>query len=201
MSDIRVKSFEIKALDKEETPEDNSGVFKFKGYLSTYGNTDRDGDIVEKGAFDHSILERKTVPLLFNHDRNQVIGLAELTTDEKGVPATGSITLNTDLGKQVAELVKLGALNSMSVGMAIKDFDPIDNARPFGGARIKQADIYEASVVTIPANAEALIDQVKSLSEDERKELSELRKEKKFEAYKQTVLNKIINFKTKEDLS
>ena len=67
----------------------------------------------------------------------------------------------------------------MSVGMAIKDYEPLDPDRPFGGWLIKQADVYEGSVVTIPANGEALIDNVKSLDDGERQEFEALRLEKR----------------------
>ena len=42
--------FEMKAFKEDEE------FFYFEGYLSTFGNEDRGGDVVEVGAFDESLL-------------------------------------------------------------------------------------------------------------------------------------------------
>ncbi|MCM0582787.1 HK97 family phage prohead protease [Weissella diestrammenae] len=164
---------------KAVSPEERDAAFHFKGYLSTYGNADRDGDVINKGAFDDSIKKHSIVPMLFNHDRNKVIGKLELSSDDHGLKVEGTLNLNDPEANRVKELLDMGALDSMSVGMAIKGYDPIDAERPYGGWEIKQADVYEGSVVTIPANEMAVIEEVKSLDAEDRKELAALRLEKR----------------------
>nr|WP_307955107.1 HK97 family phage prohead protease [Streptococcus uberis] len=63
--------------------------YHFEGYGSTYGNVDRDGDIMEKGCFDKSLKARKSIPMCLNHDWNTVLGRFDLETDEKGLLVKG----------------------------------------------------------------------------------------------------------------
>ena len=167
MTTERTKILTLKTVD------DNNGLFE--GYLSTYGNADRVGDVIDKGAFDNSIQKKSTVPMLFNHDRNSVIGKMELSSDDKGLKIKGTFNLNDSLAQNVYDLLKMGALDSMSIGMGVIEYEPLDKSHPFGAWRIKSADVFEGSVVTVPANELATIDAVKELNENERNELKTLR--------------------------
>jgi HK97 family phage prohead protease len=153
---VKSKSFTVKALDDQSD-------YQFEGYASTFYNTDRDGDVFEKGSFTKTVNKKSTVPLLFNHDRNIVIGKMELSIDNTGLLAKGYLNLNDPKAQNIYDLMKMGALDSMSVGFAVKDYEPIEINRPFGGWTIKEAELYEVSVVTIPANDKALIQNVKYL--------------------------------------
>ncbi|MTV63932.1 HK97 family phage prohead protease, partial [Streptococcus pneumoniae] len=42
----KLKIFVVKSVEEE------SADFHFEAYASTYGNTDRDGDVMAKGCFD-----------------------------------------------------------------------------------------------------------------------------------------------------
>lgn len=48
-------------------------------------------------------------------------------------------------------------INSVSIGAMIKDADPLDPKKPYGGWDIKQSQLYELSIVTIPANPAAKV--------------------------------------------
>ncbi|MDL2212124.1 HK97 family phage prohead protease [Erysipelotrichaceae bacterium OttesenSCG-928-M19] len=160
----REKSFVIKELAIDE--------YKFKGYLSTYGNEDRVGDIIEKGAFDKSINERKIVPMLFNHNRDIVIGKMTLTSDDKGLYVEAELSKNITESVKVYELLKMGALTDMSIGMSVIDYKYVDDKYPSSGWIIKEAEVWEGSVVTIPANTQAKIEHVKGMkSNDDYKKL------------------------------
>lgn len=161
---MKVKSFLIKQIDENEK-------FQFAGYGSTFDEKDREGDIIEKGTFDKSLKHKSTLPLLFNHDRNQVIGKLEASEDEKGLFVKGYLNLNDEKAKNVYDLIKMGALDSLSIGFSVKDYLPIEENRPFGPWRIKEAELYEISVVTVPANSAALISNIKSFDEINLKNL------------------------------
>jgi uncharacterized protein len=163
----RGKEITIKSIDEE------TGTFI--GYLSTYGNTDRVGDVIEKGAFDETIENLNVVPMCYNHTRNDVVGKLELSSDDYGLKVKAYFNLEIDLAKEVFSNVKFGAINSMSVGMFVQDYEPIDKSKPFGGWTIKKAEVYEGSIVTVPANQLAVIESVKELTEEERYELKTLR--------------------------
>jgi len=156
---MKMKNYEIKAID------DGSGV-NFEGYLSTYGNTDRDGDVFETGAFSDSVKSKSTAPLCYNHDRNSVIGKLDLSEDGRGLYVKGSLNMTDEKAKNIYELMKMGALDSMSVGFSVDSYEPVDVQRPFGGWKIKKATVYEGSIVTVPANDQAVITAVKLLEDD-----------------------------------
>jgi HK97 family phage prohead protease len=157
---IKAKSFGIKAMDEQSE-------YQFEGYGSTFGTVDRQGDIIEKGAFDKTLRSKSVLPLLFNHDRNSVIGKLETSIDANGLLVKGYLNLKDPKAQNVYELMKMGALDSLSIGFAVKDHEPVDNSRPFGAWRIKEAELYEISIVTVPANDKALISNVKSFDQDE----------------------------------
>lgn len=173
MNNERVKEFVVKSVDDES--------YKFEGYLSTFGNADRVGDVIEHGAFDDSLKKKATVPMLYNHKRDQVIGKMELSVNAVGLYVTGYLAENIQKAQEVYELLKFGALDSMSIGMRVNDYEPIDKADPWGAWLIKSADVLEGSVVTIPANEQAVVTSVKDGHEDELKLLKQenlaLRKE------------------------
>lgn len=144
------KLFTIKKLDQGDTTS-------FEGYLSTYGNADRVGDVIEHGAFDESIKKKAVVPMLFNHNRDAVIGKLELSSDNYGLKVKGTILNDTKDGEQIAGLIEFGALDSMSIGMRVLSYEPIEKTDPWGAWLIKKAEVLEGSVVTVPANEQATI--------------------------------------------
>ena len=133
------KNFIVKAME-------NGAKHQFEGYLTTYGNADLDGDVMEKGAFREAVKNKPTVPMLFNHDRNKVLGKLELSESESGVFVKGVLNLKDEKAANIYELLKMGALTSMSVGFNPKEYEPVDTNRLLGGWKIKKADIFEGSV-------------------------------------------------------
>lgn len=134
-----------------------------EGYLSTYGNVDRVGDIIVKGAFDESLKRKRTIPMCFNHQWDTVIGKMELSSDNFGLLAKGTFNMSDPFAKKTFELVKMGAIDSLSIGMLVQEFESMTR-----GIKILKADIFEGSIVTVPANPQAMITGNKST---ERKRL------------------------------
>lgn len=141
----------------------------FKGYASTFGNIDRDDDVIAKGAF--GALNAKGVKLLWQHQQSEPIGIwTTLKEDAKGLYAEGKLCLETRRGSEAYALMKMGALSDMSIGFRTVDSDTVkhaDTTAP-GGARrvrrIKKVNLFEVSLVSIPANPMANVDDVKSLT-------------------------------------
>ncbi|HFU4203816.1 TPA: HK97 family phage prohead protease [Streptococcus suis] len=152
----KLKTFTIKSVSEE------GDSVHFEGLASTFGNVDRHGDIMVAGCFDDSIRDKPTVPMCLNHDWNIVIGKMALSLNEEGLWVKGTFNLNDANAKNVYDLMKMGALDSFSIGFFIKDYDPIDTERPYGGWNIKKAEVFEVSVVTVPANPQATVERVKS---------------------------------------
>lgn len=128
----------------------------FEGYASTFGNVDRQGDIIAKGAFKNSL--KNHVLVLYQH--NEAIGKAlEMKEDQHGLFVKAKIS-DTERGREVMTLIKDGVINKMSIGFAIKDYEHSDEGRV-----IKEVDLFEFSAVAFPANPEATITRAKSYKE------------------------------------
>ena len=61
--------------------------------------------------------------------------------------------------QRIKRLIDMGALDSMSIGFSVKEFKIVDGIRV-----IEEVELFEISIVTFPANAEASISSVKSCS-------------------------------------
>ena len=154
---------ECKLLSSED-PE----YFYFEGYLSTYGNVDRDNDYFTKGAFDES-LQTMQPDLRWMHKTTEVIGVFEfLSSDEKGLRVKGKLPKSDTLvNGRVIPQIKVGSVRSMSVGFAALEWNRDDK----GCRRITKAALIEGSLVSIPANPEAKLTSFKSYSYDDVKDI------------------------------
>lgn len=132
------------------------GGWEVAGYASTWGGEpDSYNDVVAKGAFLESILKR-SVKLFYQH--LEPIGKAlELTEDDRGLFGRFSI-LDTTTGTDAHKLAKAGVIDQLSIGYRTLDAE----YREDGVRVIKKADLFEVSLVPIPANQSAVITSVKS---------------------------------------
>lgn len=144
-------NLEIKAQD---VAEDGT----FTGWASMYDVIDLGGDVVRKGAFTKTIKESKQVPILWQHDAREVIGIGTLTDTEKGLKIEAKLDMADPLAVKAYNKLKNGFLKGLSIGfMTVKD--SIE-----GGIRhIKEAALYEVSVVTFPMLPSAQVTAVKEL--------------------------------------
>ena len=155
------KIFNLTSVFKAQSDDD--GTIKIQGYAST-NDTDRAGDVIEKDAWLQGGLDNfKNNPiLLFNHDYNSPIGKATgLEVTDRGLKIDGIISKSA--GK-IADMVKEGILGAFSVGFRVKDADYIEET---DGLRIKDAELFEVSVVSVPANQSAVFSVAKSFDTDE----------------------------------
>jgi len=129
------------------------------GYASTFGGQpDSYGDIVAKGAFADSLLTRPNVRLLWQHDMAEPIGkVISLKEDDKGLLGHWSL-VPTDAGTKAHQLLTAGLVDSLSIGFLTKDAEySADGTRV-----LKAVDLFEVSLVTVPANTNAVITSFKS---------------------------------------
>ena len=156
-------SKKVFALDIKSIQE-NDGERVFSGYGSTFGNVDRVNDIVEKGAFSKSLEKHKadgSMPsLLLHHDLHRPIGVwTKMEEDDYGLAVEGKLTKGVRDADEAYALLKDGALHSMSIGYRVtrEEYD-----RKAGVNRLHEIALHEVSLVTIPANAEAIVGAVKN---------------------------------------
>lgn len=132
------------------------------GMASTNG-TDRVGDVIETDAWTKGGLENylNNPVILFNHDYNQPIGRAiQLGTNDNGLQLKAKIAKSAG---HVGELIKEGVLGAFSVGFRVKDADYMVET---DGYKIKDAELLEVSVVTVPANQAATFSLAKSFDSE-----------------------------------
>lgn len=135
---------------------------QFSGYGSIFGNKDLGDDIVVKGAFKRTLLQKKQegrLPvMLWSHDPTRVAGKwLEMREDDRGLWVRGELA-KTPLGDEVHELMKMDAVSGMSIGFVIMDHD-YDKS---GNRLIKEVDLWELSVCAMPMNPMARVQNVKT---------------------------------------
>jgi HK97 family phage prohead protease len=135
--------------------DEKAGIIK--GYGSYFGNKDSDNDVITKGAYKKTIAENgDRVKYLYQHDMNQPIGkMTELYEDDKGLVFVAEIA-KTQLGNDVVQLMKSGVITENSVGIM-----PLQKNNKGDYREITEVKLYEISAVTLAANDQAKILDVK----------------------------------------
>ena len=157
--------------------ESDDGSVMIRGMASTV-DFDRAGDSISAEAWQKGGLKNfeKNPIILFNHDYDRPIGRA---TGMKAGP--DGLELECKISKSapgnVAELVKDGVLGAFSVGFRVKDADYLKET---DGLMIKDAELFEVSVVSVPCNQAATFSLAKSFDSTEE-----------YEAFKKTFTNRV----------
>lgn len=154
----------IKAVDDEDR--------RIITGIATTPEPDRQNDIIEPKGAEFKL----PIPLLFQHDARQPIGKvtkAKVTAD--GIEITAQIAKTDEPGTLKARLdeawqsIKLGLVGGLSIG-----FKPLEVARIEGsfGNRFLRWEWVELSAVTIAANQQASIVDIKSIDTELRRAAS-----------------------------
>lgn len=154
-------SFEIKAVGDDGTIE---------GYGSTFGNVDFGMDRIERGAFSDWLEGTKTLPMLWQHDSGEPIGLwTRMREDRRGLYVKGQLNLSKDSGQpdvptafKARALAKQGAVTGLSIGYWAREWSFEDDVRV-----LERVDLDEISMVTFPMNPEARVAAVKHATRPE----------------------------------
>ena len=144
--------------------ETDDGGIDIKGSASTNG-IDRAGDIIESDAWTKGGLENfKNNPIiLFNHNYDKPIGRAkDLKVTENGLEISAKIS---KAAGDVTQLIKDGVLGAFSVGFKVKEADYMTET---DGYKIKDAELFEVSVVSVPCNQGATFGLSKSFDSMEQ---------------------------------
>lgn len=148
----------------EKTVEANNQ----KGYIAGIATTptlDSYDDIIAAGAFEESIKTRGVtgpgaIKMLAQHDSRHVIGnWSSLKYEGDKLKVEGVIDIENVKGLEYYNFVKKDQVGSLSVGFRtqIRQWDEDYTTRT-----IIKGDLREVSLVTFPANEDAVITQVKS---------------------------------------
>jgi HK97 family phage prohead protease len=146
-------TLEIRAVDPDKR--------RIEGIAST-PSLDRTDWIIEPLGMEF----RNPVPLLWQHRAAEPVGIVRLDKPTKaGITFSASLPNIEEPGRlkdrvdEAWQSIKAGLVRGISIG-----FKAIEKSfRDDGGIRFIRTEIFELSLVTVPANAEATITQIRSL--------------------------------------
>lgn len=139
---------------------------RFAGYASVFDIVDQQRDMVVAGAFHEAVAKsRSAVKLLWQHQWQEPIGRIDvLFEDRYGLYIEAQLLLDVARAKEAYVLLKEGVLNGLSIGYRPEKFRVDADT----GVRIlSDVTLYEISLVTMPANPQALIRLVKQQASDD----------------------------------
>ena len=164
------------SIDNEEVLEQGEGFVS--GIISDI-SIDSDGDVVLPKAFDFKRFQKNPV-VLFNHSLAEPIGFVDdLSVSSQQVNAKVKFG-KTPEAQKVYQLAKDGVLRTFSVGfitleeVRTKFPERFNDMNALSIDRIvTQALLVELSIVTIPANMNAVMSEIKALKGIDKKEAVE----------------------------
>lgn len=159
---IKDKEFFQIVCDKKSVKEITDGenkAYEIEWYASTK-DKDRMNDIVEPTAFENTLKQYMTNPIvLLQHDMDKPIwNVTEASIDDKWLFIKAKITEDTD---GVFSKLKNWVLRTFSIWYRVKDYETMENEDAewnyiFTNV-IKELELFEISLVSVPANPFALV--------------------------------------------
>ena len=154
-----------------------------EGYAATFDREpDSYGDVIAKGAFVRTLSEwsqkEQPIPLLYGHnteDPEMNIGrVTEAYEDERGLHVRAEFDADNPKAQYVRKLAKEGRLYQFSFAYSVRDAGMVtENGMDF--YELRDLDLYEVSLVQIPANQHAVVTSVKSGRRNSKADADELR--------------------------
>ena len=155
----------VKSAPVDLTAGDNGTI---SGYFATFDHDRGDsyGDVIRKGAFLGTIARRKQsghpFPMCFNHDLNIIIGIVtDIGEDSRGAWFKAKF-FSTDKAQEIRSIVKSKAVWQMSFCYDVLKQGPVKAGDGTTVNELRELELYEISIVTIPANSRAVITEVKN---------------------------------------
>lgn len=145
-----------------------------EGYASTFDRTpDSYGDVIAKGAFARTLDEWAakggeglSIPLLYGHNTDDPmhnIGrVTEAREDERGLFVRAEFDADNPTAQYARKLAAEGRLYQFSFAYGIRDEAPVELDGGVKANELRDLDLYEVSLVQIPANQNAVVTAIKS---------------------------------------
>lgn len=161
------RTFDITNLTTRAASEGESNVIS--GYAAVFNSpTDIGGWFTEEiapGAFSKTISENGDIRALFNHDWGQVLGRTKagtlrLSEDDRGLKFEVDLP-DTTVARDLVESLKRGDINQCSFGF-IPTVEEWDYSVEPAHRIIKEVDLFEVSVVSIPAYEDTEVSLVRN---------------------------------------
>lgn len=166
MTKKEVRTFDITNLTARDGIEGEPNVIS--GYAAVFNSKTIIGDyfeeIIKPGAFSKSIASGD-VRSLFNHDWGRVLGRTKsgtlrLEEDERGLKFEVELP-NTSVARDLTESIKRGDINQCSFGFLPTD-QTWDYTTEPALRTINEVELFEVSVVSLPAYDDTEVSLVRS---------------------------------------
>lgn len=150
------------------------------GYFSTYDREpDSYGDIIAPGAFTDTIKAREEsghpFPLCWNHDLDQIIGKVDNIEDTDKGPLMTAGFFDTLLAQEKREIVKSGVVYQFSFAYDVIKSAEVELEDGRKANELQKLDLFEVSIVPIPANQNAVMTDVKAGKRNSQKDADAIR--------------------------
>lgn len=141
-----------------------------EGYAATFHRKpDSYGDVVKRGAFADTLREWKSkkqpIPLLYGHrtdDPAMNIGrVVEAYEDSFGLHIRGEFDADNPTAQTVRKLAREGRLYQFSFAYAVRGQGAVTLEDGTRANELRKLDLFEVSLVQIPANQYAIVTAVK----------------------------------------
>jgi HK97 family phage prohead protease len=159
--------------------DDSTG--EISGYFSTYDRVaDSYGDVIAPGAFTETLKAREEsghpFPLCWNHslDVDDIIGVVDSIEDDEKGPHMTAHFFDTERAQKARELVKSGAIYQFSFAYQTQDEGSVKLEDGTKANELRKLDLFEVSIVPIPANQNAVVTEIKSGRRNSAKDADKL---------------------------
>lgn len=155
---------EVKLLALNDTrleTADTSGTVA--GYASVFNGVDSYRDTIVPGAYARTIVDWASrgyaLPIIDEHFGATIGKWTHMEEDSVGLRVKGELTPGHSRATDVLASLRHGAVSGLSIGFRAV---AAENA-PDGRRLLKDIDLFEVSVVTMPADDRARVDAVKAI--------------------------------------
>jgi len=155
---------QFKSISAAEFKFDDAGNGAFSGYGSVFGNVDSYGDVVMRGAYAETMADfLKAGFIAVGHDwgSTPIAYPTDAKEDDYGFHFSAAFhsTDEAQAARRVMrERLDAGKTVGLSIGYRVKG----SNDREDGIRELTKLDLYEISIVTVPANRAAVVTGAKS---------------------------------------
>lgn len=156
-----------------ETKDKSNTIDKSVRFIGTTESVDRDNEVIKLEGWDFANYVKNPIVLWGHEHRSLPIGkTVGIYKDEvrKAIYFDIEFTESHELAKSVKALVDEGILKATSVGFKVLDWDYDESV---GGFVFTKTELFEISIVNVPANQDAIVQEGKS-EEDSQKKSAEI---------------------------
>ena len=161
-----------------------------EGYAATFDHDQPDsyGDVIARGAFSRTLREWAAkardgvrIPLLYAHNtddpRHNIGHVVEAREDSRGLYVKAEFDANNELAQYARQLAVQGRLHTFSFAYSVRDQRSVTLSDGTKANELRDLDLFEISLVVIPANQRAVVTDVKGRAVDNRRRLEALKQE------------------------